>query len=267
MAAIARWDAFLAQIEGRHRGVRDETEATARQFIASVAGGGDDGLLSQQLAAVHRRLLELEAMIADTWHAKVEDAIFGEGLGVADRDREFLKGQRLHHALEDARDELEPRLYAELARQRYAHAERLPRSVACHGCGQPLAAPVTYRTIEVPCSCGARTEYQPPQLLMSVAAVGTHAVAQEAVVAEWRAMKAAERAMHAIRPPRPLAAVQHTERSQIVYWQAYLAVRSRFEPELARDPAFEIRSRMDQWYRSTAEFEEAWVAAGRPRMI
>jgi hypothetical protein len=224
MSALARWDAFLAQIEGRAAQVRTEAEASARAFIANVAGGGDYQPLSHQLMAVRSRLQELETMIADTWHAKVDDAIMGEGLGVATRDAAFAKGEAVRHALDDLREELEPRIFAELTRQRF---ER--------GLGE------------------------------SVLAVGAHAVAQEAAVVPWRAMRAAERALHAVRPPRPLEVIKAYERAQIAYWRHYLAVRSNFEPILARDPALEIRSRMEQWYVSSAEYEEAWVAAGRPR--
>ena len=52
MSALARWDAFLAQIESRAAGVRSEAEASARTFIANVAGGGDYQPLSHQLMAV-----------------------------------------------------------------------------------------------------------------------------------------------------------------------------------------------------------------------
>jgi hypothetical protein len=225
MSALARWDAFLAQIEGRARQVRDEAEASARTFIASVAGGGDFQPLSHQLMAVRSRLQELESMIADTWHAKVDDAISAEGHGSHVRDAAFAKGEALRHALDDAREELEPRIFAELVRQRYAR-----------GLGE------------------------------SVVATAGHAVAQEQAVGEWRAMRVAERALHAMRPPRTLAIVQAYEAAQIAYWRKYLAVRAQFEPILARDPSLEIRSRMDPWYRSSAEYEEAWVAAGRPRM-
>lgn len=224
MSALARWDAFLAQIEGRHAAVRRDAEAAAHAFIAGVAAGGDHLPLSHQLMAVRSRLQELETMIADTWHAKVEDAIFSEGHGVAVRDAQFAKGEALRHALDDAREELEPRIFAELARQRHAR-----------GLGE------------------------------TVAALASHAVAQEAAVVEWQAMRAAERALHAIRPPRPLAPIRAYEQAQITYWRRYLAVRAQFEPILARDPALEIRSRMEQWYVSSAEYEEAWVAAGRPR--
>jgi len=86
-------------------------------------------------------------------------------------------------------------------------------------------------------------------------------------VNEWRAMRATERRAHRIRPPRPLGYVVDIERSQIAYWRAYLAVRSRFEPEMGRDPDMEIRSRMEQWYVAHAEHEQAWVQAGRPKSI
>jgi len=101
--------------------------------------------------------------------------------------------------------------------------------------------------------------------MRSVAAIGTHAIAQEAAVVQWRAMKAAERRVKDMRPPHSLDVVVAYERSQITYWRAYLGVRAQLEPTLSRDPALEIRSRMEQWYVYSAEFEEEWVAAGRPR--
>lgn len=263
MSAVARWDGFLAQIEGRAASVRAEAEAAANQFIASVAGGGDYLPLSHQLSAVASRLQELENMIMETWHAKVDDAICAEAREQRDGGRE--KGQALAHALDDAREELQIRIFAELARRRFASALVANRAVACGRCGAACAAPVSFRAIELACACGARTPFEPGELMRSVAAIGGHALAQEAAVVPWRAMRAAERRLHALRPPRELGVIKDSERSQIAYWRSYLAVRSQLEPELARDPAREIRSRMEQWYTTTAEFEEAWVRANRPR--
>lgn len=231
MSALARWDAFLAQIEERHRQVRTEAEAAGRAFIASVAGGGDHLPLSHQLGAVRHRLLELETKIADTWHAKVDDAIAGEGHGEAVRDAARTKGEALAHALDDAREELEIRLMADLGRARHA----------------------------------AATATGDAALLATAIAIATHAVAQESATAEWRTMRAAERALHRHRPPAPLSALQAYEAAQIAYWRTYLAARAWFEPILARDPAMEIRRRMEQWYVYSAEHEPAWLAAGRPR--
>lgn len=265
MSAIARWDAFLGQIEGRHRDVRNEAEANARAFVASVAAGGDYLPLSHQFQAIDNRLRDLETKIIDTWNEKVDDAITGEGNSTAERDRQRAKGQALKDSLDDLRCELEPRMFAELARQRFAHAQAQHRPPACTACRQPLAAPPAFRAYELACTCGARNLVEPSELLRSVAAVGTHAVAQEAANAEWRGMRNAERAMHAQRPPYSIESLKHYEIAQITYWFKYLSVRSQFEPELARDPAMEVRSRMEQWYTMFAEHEKSWVAAGRPR--
>jgi hypothetical protein len=264
--SIARWDAFLAQIQGRHRDVLAAAEAEARSFIAAVAAGGDVLPLSHQLMAVTARLQDLESKIIDAWHAKVEQAIFDDGLAVADRDREYVKGRTLQRALENLREELEPRVFAELSRQRYGHALAAARAMVCDACGAQRSGGVWFRATELTCGCGARLLFEPGDLMRSVTAIGAHSIAQEAAIVEWRAMRAAGHRMHDLRPPRPLAAVVDYERAQIAYWRAYLAVRARFEPEIARDPTMEIRSRMEAWYVSHAEFEEAWVAAGRPRL-
>ncbi|MCW5808084.1 MAG: hypothetical protein KIT31_37380, partial [Deltaproteobacteria bacterium] len=139
--------------------------------------------------------------------------------------------------------------------------------VTCPACGASGPAPIAFRAIELRCGCGATVPFEPGELMRSVAAIGTHALAQEAVVGEWRAMRATERALHRHRPPRPLEPVVDHERAQIAYWWSYLANRAQFEPELGRDLAMEVRSRMEHWYRASAEFEPAWVAAGRPRAI
>jgi len=265
MTAIVRWDRFLARIAERHGVMRAGTEAAARTFIAGLAPDGDYQPLSQQLTAVGHRLQELEGAITSTWHAKVDAAILADGHGGVQRDWQFTKGLALLHALEDAREELEPRIFAELARDRFARALRSHRSTACAACGAMLAINTGVRAVEVSCHCGARNLVPANALVRTVAAIGTHAIAQEAVVLEWRVMRAAERAVHALAPPRPLAPLKAYERAQLAYWFSYLAVRARFEPELARDPAAEVRARMESWYTSVAEHEQAWVTAGRPR--
>ena len=266
MSALARWDAFLAQIEERHKAVRAVADGSARAFIQQIAAGGDSQPLSHQLMAIRNRLQELETKIIDTWHAQVEDAILGEGHGVPERDRQYARGAALKDALDDARDELEPRIFAELARQRFAHAQAQHGASTCTSCRSQFAAPPAFRSYEMQCpSCGQRTLVEPSELLRSVSAVGTHAVAQEATTAEWRQMRYAERAMRAYRPPYPIESIKAFERAQIAYWFKYLSVRSQFEPELARDPAMEVRDRMEQWYTMFANHEQSWVAAGNPR--
>ncbi|MBL8624265.1 MAG: hypothetical protein JNK64_23365 [Myxococcales bacterium] len=267
MSALARWDAFLAQIQGRHAQVRADAEAEGRAFIATVAGGGDYLPLSHQLGAVKHRLQDLERKIMDTWHAQVDDAILAEGNPVAVRDAACAKGIAIGHALEDARDEFEIGLMAELARARYAAAQAALRPIVCAGCGATYQPPHAFRLIEMACACGATVRYDPDELMRSAGAIGTHPIAQQAAVAEWRAMVAADRARRAARSPAPLHLIQADEAAQIAYWYRYLAARAWFEPELGRDPAMEVQKRMEQWYQYTADHEPAWVEAGRPRAV
>jgi len=258
MSALRRWDAFLAQIEGRHREVRTEAFAAALHSVSGLAAGGDHLPLSHQLSAVDNRLHDLERKIIDTWHEKVDDAICAEGHGERVRDAARDKGLALQHALDDERQELSIRVMADLARQRYKNAVAQHRPPACSGCRAPLATPVSFRALELRCRCGVVTVWQPSELMVSVAGIGTHPMSQEAATVEWRAMRAAERALETLRPPHALAAVKTYEKAQIAYWRAYLKARAWFEPELARDPAMEIRRRMQPWYESHAELAPMW---------
>lgn len=266
-AALERWAGFLAQIKSRHEQVRAEAEAEGRRFIASVAGGGDYLPLSHQLGAVKHRLLDLETKIIATWNAQVEDAVLGEGNSVAVRDEARERGVALGYALEDARDEMEIGLMAELAKARYAAAQAQQQPVVCAGCGASYAPPHSFRLIEMACACGATVSYEPDELMRSAGAIGTHPISQQAAVHEWRAMVAAGRTRRAARSPTPLHLLQADEAAQIAYWYRYLAARAWFEPELGRDPQMEVRKRMEQWYQYTCEGEELWRAAGRPRQI
>jgi hypothetical protein len=267
MSALARWDGFLAQIESRHAQVRNEAIAAGRQFIAGVTGGGDYLPLSHQLGAVKHRLQELEAKIMDTWHAQVDDAVLEEGNPVPVRDAACQKGIAIQHALEDARDELEIGLMAELARARYQAATAALTPVVCARCGAQFQPPHSFRLVEWACSCGGALRYDPSELMRSAGAIGTHPISQEAAVAEWREMVAADRRAKAVRSPCPLPLLKAYEAAQIAYWRRYLATRAWFEPELGRDPEMEVRKRMEQWYVYSADQEQAWVAAGRPRAI
>jgi len=135
----------------------------------------------------------------------------------------------------------------------------------CPKCGAPHDVPLTYRAIEVRCAhCGAVGTFEPGTLMRSVVAWGAHALASEAAYREWLAMRAADRATRAVRPPIPLALLKAYERAQIAYWKAYVSTRAQLEPEM-RDVGLEVRSRMDAWYRFSAEHEVEWVRAGRPR--
>jgi len=265
VSAVERWDAFLAQIEGRHRAVRDEAAKQARAAVATLSSP-DTTFISHGWAAIESRLQELEKRIVDTWHEKVDDTFGAEGIDQTTRMAAYEKGDLLRFALENAREELQQHIFADAARELFARAMADRKDRFCSECGAQFELPICFRAVALTCArCGTKTMFEPGDLLRGVAAVGAHALAQEAALAEWQKMRLCERRAKAVRPPCPLSLLKDYERAQIAYWRAYVAARGRIEPELGRDPALEVRSRMEFWYTYQAEHEQEWVRGGRPR--
>lgn len=262
-SAPERWEGFLRQIVQRHDEVSREASACATEALAQA--NFDPAPIGTAWGAIDMRLADLERKIDDTWGAQVERTFEAEGYdrGAIGAARE--QGLRLRHELEDRRESLRNTIFADIARRLYARAlaERTDRT--CPRCGAALELPLTYRALQVACAhCGALATFDPGTLMRSVVAWGAHSLASEAAHDAWLAMRAAERAARAVRPPVPLALLKAYERAQIAYWTVYVAARAQLEPEM-RDLSLEVRSRMDAWYRFSAEHEPEWVRAGRPR--
>lgn len=264
MGASDRWQAFMTQIEGRHRGVRDEAWSSAQPIIAGISDG-DAAPLSRAWSAAESRLQELERMIIDTWHAKVDNAFAEENVDQETRMEAFGRGDALKFTLENEREKLQQRIYAELSRQLFARALGDRRDKFCSACGAALALPVCFRAVELRCGCGQATLFEPGAVMRAVEATGIHALSQNEAFGEWLAMREAERRARLMRPPVSLQLLKAYERAQIAYWRRYFAARALMEPEVARDQAGFVRSRMDQWYRYSAMHEEEWKRAGDPR--
>ena len=77
-------------------------------------------------------------------------------------------------------------------------------------------------------------------------------------------MRETERRVRDQRPPVSLALLKAHEQSQIAYWFRYFSTKAHLEPEL-HDVPREVRARMEWWYTASAEHEQEWRAAGRPR--
>ena len=265
MSAVDRWDAFLAQIEGRHRAVREEAVQQARAAVATLSSI-DTAPFSRGWSAVESRLQELERRIVDTWHEKVDDTFGAEGIDQTTRMAAFEKGDSLRFALENTREELQHHIFADVARELFTRAMANRKDRFCSECGAQFELPICFRATDLACArCRTVTMFEPGELLRGVAAVGVHALSQEAALTEWQNMRQAERRAKAVRPPCPLGLLKDYERAQIAYWRKYIAARARLEPELGKDPALEVRSRMEIWYTSSAEYEQEWVRGGRPR--
>jgi hypothetical protein len=265
MGAVARWEAFLAQTEGRHRAVRAEAAQGAQVAIAALPGA-DAAPVVRAWSTVEGRLRDLEGKIIDTWHEKVAAAFSAEDADADTCDAAYQKGARLDFDLQMAREELEVDIVAGCARELFARALAERRDRFCTGCGAALAIPMSFRALELNCpGCQARVLFEPGAAARAAGSVGAHALPQLMARAPWRAMREAERRFREWRPPRPLALVKQHERAQLAYWRAYLAARAEIEPELSRDPVLEVRARMEPFYLDVAEQEPAWVEAGRPR--
>ena len=264
MQALQRWDGFLAQIRDRHAAIIAECDAAFGPILQQLTAGGDTGVISRQISLTNGRLRELEDRIESTFNEKVEAVFESEGASDAMRAAEYAKGRRQRWALEFARDAYEPTVLDRLFRMQYAHAQATQQPLVCAHCRNVMPLPLVGRTLPIRCACGGTTEYVPSALMKMASASGADAVAKVAAQAEWRQMVEAANIRVELRPPYSLEVIMHIERTQIAYYRAYWTVRGQFEPE-RNDVAREVRAIMEPWYVTSAEFEPAWVAAGRPR--
>lgn len=263
MGAPERWNAFLKQIEQRHADI--SKEATEAALVALTEAELDPTPLATAWGAIDTRLQELERKVEDTWNAQVEKVYESEGHDRAAITAARAQGESLRHRLEDARESLQHRVFADVARRMYGKALSTQKDRNCPRCGAALEVPLTFRALNVKCAhCHGLSTFEPGALLRNAVAFGAHAIASEAAHVEWQAMKNAERVQKAARSPCPLPLLKSYEHAQIAYWKKYCAAKSQLEPEM-RDVALEVRSRMDAWYRFSAEHEEEWRNAGRPR--
>jgi hypothetical protein len=261
--ASERWQAFLAQIGDRHKLVREEAAVAARDALRE--SGYDVTPMGVAWAGVTDRLQELEGRIIDTWHEKVESAFEAEGYGRPALDIERRKGEDLAFILENSRTSVEMHVFAGGAREIHARSLATQHERNCPTCTAPLDVPIAYRAVNLRCAhCGAVSTFEPGTLARTAIAFGAHALSWVSAEREWHAMRDAERRVHDQRPPVALALLKAFEQAQIAYWFKYFATKAQLEPEL-HDVAREVRSRMEWWYTASAEHEEEWRAAGRPR--
>lgn len=261
--AADRWQGFLAQIGERHRLVREEAAVGARDALRD--SGYDVTPISHAWMAVNDRLLELERRIIDTWHEKVESAFEAENYPPPALAAERRKGEDLAFALENARQSTEMHVFAGGAREIHGRALAAQRERNCPTCTAPLDVPVSYRALNLRCAhCGAVSTFEPGTLARTAIAFGAHAMSWVSAEREWYAMRETERQVRDQRPPVALPLLKGHEHAQIAFWFKYFTTKAQLEPEL-HDVPREVRARMEHWYMGSAEHEEHWRAAGRPR--
>lgn len=261
--AAERWQGFLGQIRDRHELVREEASVAARDALRE--SGYDVTPIGVAWMGVDDRLLELERRIIDTWHEKVESVFESEGYRRPALDVERRKGEDLAFFLENARQSASMHVFADGAREIHGRALASQPERKCPTCTAPLDVPVVYRALNLRCAhCGAVSTFEPGTLARTAIAFGAHALSWVAAESEWHAMRDAERRVRDQRSPVALALLKAHEQAQLAYWFKYFATKAQLEPALS-DVAREVRARMEWWYTSSAEHEEEWRAAGRPR--
>lgn len=188
-----------------------------------------------------------------------------EGYGRPQLDVERRKGEDLAFALENARQSVEMHVFADGARRIHARSLATQRERSCPTCTAPLDVPIVYRAVNLRCThCGSVSTFEPGTLARTAIAFGSHALSWVAVETEWFAMRETERCVRDQRPPVLLVLLKAYEAAQIAYWFKYFSTKAQLEPAL-QDVAREVRSRMEWWYTASAEHEQEWRAAGRPR--
>lgn len=266
MSAPERWKNFLSQIATRHEAILAEAFAQARTVLAG--SNFDVPALMVSLGALRLRLQELETRIIDTWNEKVEATFEAEGISHEDEALARREGELLARSLERKREKLEPYVLAGAARRLQEIALTSRPRFTCGSCGATHDPSLAYRAVDVRCpQCGVTGVFEPGPLLRQVEATGSHAIAWVESEPEWNAMKDIEDLLRDTRPPAPLDLLVAYEDAQIAYYRRYFSAQGLFLPEVARDLEKFVRSRLETWYTMSAEHEESWRAAGRPRKL
>ena len=181
VSARARWTAFLQQIEGRYKQICEEAEVGAREALAE--SGYDPIPIGNAWGAIQSRLQDLESKIIGTWNEKVQAAYGAEGIPHDVQMSDRANGADLAYRLENAREALQHRIFAEGARAMYSRAAATQRERACPTCGSPFDVPFSYQAMNLTCGhCRAVSTFEPGSLVRSVLAFGSHSLAWEAAL-------------------------------------------------------------------------------------
>lgn len=260
---IARWDKFLATIDGRLREVLTEAHDGCLQLLEQ--SDLDPGPMGNAWTGMEARTLKLSDKVQDVWDAKVDDSLDDFGADV--RDTQMRKGHALKEKIEVEKERCRVTIYATAARKIWERAlAEAPTQLSCSQCSATLECPQVVASVHIECPhCKALNTYEPGMRARMVEHFCAHPLTEEAAWNEWMAMRQAKNTLDDTRDPG-LAVFQAYERAQIQYWQKYYQARATMLPHYADKQAADVRGKM-QYYYGTVENERVWAEAGRPRMI
>lgn len=261
-AVVARWDAFLAQIHERFRGVMQEAREGCPALLEQA--NFDPLPMGNAWSAIEMRAKQLETKIEETWSGQVERAFDESGAPPQVIAQERWKGDALRTAIEVERERTRIKIYADAGRRFYERAtSEGGRTFPCSRCGAPIEVPFTFRALNLPCTHCTTVNGFEPGTNMRMGEICVHPLCEEASWDRWLAMHRAEATWRTTRDTT-IEILKTWERAQLAFWHAYLSARIRFLPDTAKDFDKDLRGRMAHFY-DRMEREGPWIRAGRPR--
>ena len=262
---VARWDKFLASIEGRLQEVLGE----ARQGCAMLLQQSDldPSAMGNAWTAMELRAKALATKVGDTWDEKVEGAFEAADAPSEAVDAQRARGDALCDRIKVEVERTRIQIYADAARQIWTRAqEEAPKTIACTQCGADFPAPASLAAVNVTCQyCNAVNTFEPGMRARMIEHFCAHPLSEEASWDLWIAMRQADEHLKDQRNPT-IADFKAYETAQISYWRTYLEARAQMLPHLASALDADLRGKLQFWYQSV-EHEKAWAEAGRPKAL
>lgn len=263
-ALVARWDAFLKNIQDRLNQIMQESVDGCAQLLAETSY--DPIPMGNAWGAMERRAKELSTKVEETWNQQVEPKFEEAGAARPLIEEQRRKGDALRDHIELEIERTRIGIYCKLARDvAELDAREHGGSYPCRNCGAPLAVPHTFRVVNVACAhCRTMNEFEPGTRTRYVEASCLHSLCQEAAWNEYVAMHRAETAFRRARP-HTIAHIQAWEAAQIAYHRKYLTKRLDYLPDQAPSFAKDLAGRMEHFYVYGVQNDAEWIKAGRPR--
>lgn len=263
-ALIARWDAFLANIKERFDQIMQESRDGCAQLLAD--SNYDPLPMGNAWGAMERRAKDLSTKVDETWRQQVEPKFEEANVArpiIAEQSR---KGDAFRDWMELEIEKTRIEIYCKCARDVAELDQREKQGgYPCKQCGAPLAVPITYRVVNIPCvHCRTVNEYEPGTRTRYTEASCLHSLCQEAAWNEYVAMHNAETAFRRARP-HTIQHIQTWEAAQIAYHRKYLTKRLEYLPDQAPSFAKDLAGRMEHFYVYGVQNDAEWIKAGRPR--
>ncbi len=245
-ALVTRWQSFLGKVRGRLEAILAEADAGFDQLIAMNVS--DPAPLAGAVSAFDARLRGLATKVEEAWEQLDEQLTSSSQL--KRRDELHRQGRQLEREIMVRGEELSIRKRAAAARGQWQLAEQeMAQPQRCVNCGGDLVLAQRHATQNATCgSCGAVNTVRAGQATTYLFyANGLHALAEEAALEPWRALKAEEARDEELRGSTA-ADEQRLEAAHHAYWRAYCEAMGRMHPDWTPEQVErELRAKMSSF--------------------